>query len=504
MTGIAMTGAAAMPLLVILSSMLASLIIFFLTDERLRLRQTIYITGEVVKLLLVLVMLYGISAGVEYELRVPLLPGIDFYLQANPLSMLFLVLSAGLWLVTTFYSIGYLRGAPHRARFFGFFGLSVSATAGIALAGNLFTFFIFFEMLTLVTYPLVVHRDTPEAMRVGRQYLVYTLGGGVVLLAGIIALQTVAGSLEFVPGGALSGDEASPAVLAAIFFLLIAGLGVKNAFVPIHGWLPAAMIAPTPVSALLHGVAVVKAGAFGIVRVIYEVYGIDLAAELGVALPVAILASITIVYGSLKALTQDELKKRLAYSTVSQVSYIALGAALVGYLDTVGGMAHLVHQGIMKVTLFFCAGIVAETLGVYHVSKMGGVGRRLPWTMGAFALASLGMIGLPPMAGFISKWYLGVGAIEAGQSWAIAVLVASTLLNMAYWLPVVYIAFFGKPSEWKEKRPDTRFETDGLMLFPTLLVASMVLLVGILAGTEISPLGWAELIASQEWEFGPD
>jgi multicomponent Na+:H+ antiporter subunit D len=491
-----------LPLLVILVSALTSLVIFFLSEKQDRLRTALYLGGEVVKLVLVLVMLRGIYLGESYETRIPLLPGIDFLLRANALAMLFLTLSAGLWLLTTLYSIGYLRDDPHRGRFYGFFGLCVTATAGIALAGNLFTFFIFYEMLTLATYPLVVHRDNPEAMGAGRKYLAYTLLGGQVLLAGIVALQVVMGPVEFTAGGALSGTEASAGVLVLIFALMIAGLGVKTALVPLHSWLPAAMVAPTPVSALLHGVAVVKAGAFGIMRVVYEVFGIELTAQLGVAIPLAAVASFTIIYGSLKALAQDELKKLLAYSTVSQVSYIVLGTALPGFLDTVGGTAHLVHQGIMKVTLFFCAGVVSETLGIYYVSKMGGVARRMPWTMAAFSLAAFGMIGLPPLAGFVSKWYLGVGAVEVGQPWVVAVLVASTVLNAAYFLPVIYTAYFeDPPEEWAEKRPASRFEADWLLLFPTLAIASFVLLVGIFASLEISPLEWARLVASREWGY---
>jgi multicomponent Na+:H+ antiporter subunit D len=490
-----------LPLLVILSSLLPSLLVLFLSDEQSNLRLTLYLGAEVVKLALVFAMLYGIYMQESYETRIPLLPGIDFLLRGDALGMLFLTLSAGLWLLTTLYSIGYLRDDPHRSRFYGFFGLCVTSTAGIALAGNLFTFFIFYEMLTLTTYPLVVHRDTPEAIATGRKYLAYTLGGGQVLLAGIVGLYVIAGSVEFTPTGVLSEEDAGTGVLTIIFILLIAGLGVKAALVPLHSWLPAAMIAPTPVSALLHGVAVVKAGAFGILRIIYEVFGIELSAELGVLFPLALIASFTIVYGSLRALAQDELKRLLAYSTVSQISYIVLGASLLGFLDTVGGVAHLVHQGIMKVTLFFCAGVLSETLGIHKVKEMSGVALRMPWTMAAFSLAAFGMIGLPPMAGFVSKWFLGVGAVEIGQSWAVAVLVASTLLNAAYFLPVVYAAWFKAPDreEWSEERPGTRFEADWLLLFPTVVLAALVLLVGIFAGLEISPLGWARLIATREW-----
>lgn len=366
--------------------------------------------------------------------------------------------------------------------------MCVTSTAGIALAGNLFTFFIFYEMLTLATYPPVVHRDTPEAIAAGRKYLAYTLIGGQVLLAGIVALYVTEGPLEFAAGGAVSG-ETGRGILILIFALLIGGLGVKAALVPLHGWLPSAMVAPTPVSALLHGVAVVKAGAFGILRVIYEVYGVELCRDLGVLLPLSLVASFTIIYASLRALSQNELKKMLAYSTVSQVSYIILGASLLGFLDSVGALVHLVHQGIMKVTLFFCAGLLAETLGIRNINKMDGVARRMPWTMAAFSLAAFGMIGLPPLAGFVSKWFLGVGAVQAGQGWAVVVLVLSTVLNAAYFLPVVYRAWFKPPpGEWEEKRPKARFEADWLLLFPTLALAALVLVVGLFAGLEISPL----------------
>jgi multicomponent Na+:H+ antiporter subunit D len=494
---------ALLPVLVILSSAIASTLVFFMNDEWGRLRNGVYLGGEVVKLALVLLMLRGIYLGESYETRIPLVPGVDFLLRANALSILFLTLSAGLWLMTTLYSIGYMRDAPHRSRFFGFFGLSVSATAGIALAGNPLTFFIFYEILTLATYPLVVHRDTPEALAAGYNYLAYTLAGGVVLLAGIVGLHVVAGPVEFATGGALEGTEAGRGALITVFILLIAGLGVKTALVPLHSWLPVAMVAPTPVSALLHGVAVVKAGAFGVVRVVYEVFGIEFSRELGVTLPLAIIAAVTIIYGSVRALSQDELKRILAYSTVSQVSYIVLGVALAGTLeDTVGGIVHLVHQGIMKVTLFFCAGVVAETLGIYRISEMAGVARRLPLTMAAFAVGAFGMMGLPPMAGFISKWYLGVGAVEAGQLWAVAVLATSTLLNAAYFLPIIYTAWLKKPvGEWKEKREKTRFETDWLLLFPTLVLALFIPAAGLLAGLDFSPLAWARLIASREWGY---
>lgn len=494
----------ALPILVLLSSLVASAFVFSIPDRRTRLRRTFYLGGEVLKLFFVILMLVLISTGETLETRIPLLPGVDFVLQGDPLAMLFLTLSAGLWLLTTLYSIGYLRDSPHRRRFYGFFGLCVTATAGIAMSGNLLTFFIFYEMLTLATYPLVVHNEDRASLESGRKYLKYTLAGGVVLLAGVVWLHVLAGPVEFAAGGSIPeelGDE-SYWPLVAIFALLIGGLGVKAALVPLHGWLPSAMVAPAPVSSLLHAVAVVKAGAFGIMRVVYEVFGIGFSADLGLTGtgPLAAVAGVTIIYGSLMALTQDEIKKRLAYSTVSQVSYITLGVAIFGPLATVGALAHLVHQGVMKVTMFFCAGILDQMLGIKKVEQLDGVGYRLPLTMGAFTIAGLGMIGLPPMAGFVSKWYLGLGALEAGQLWVVAVLIASTILNAAYFLPIIYRAWFKRQTEiWAEQRANHRFEADWLMLVPVLITAAMTLALGLLAGFELSPLSWAEFILEQEY-----
>jgi multicomponent Na+:H+ antiporter subunit D len=283
---------------------------------------------------------------------------------------------------------------------------------------------------------------------------------------------------------------------------MVGGMGVKAALVPLHGWLPVAMVAPAPVSALLHAVAVVKAGAFGIVRVVYDVYGISLADDLGVIGPLAAVAGFTIIYGSLRALAHNDLKRRLAYSTVSQLSYIILGVATLGPLATIGGVVHLVHQGIMKITLFFCAGNIAETLGVHKVSEMNGVGRRMPWTMGAFTLAAFGMIGVPPMAGFVSKWYLGMGAVAAGQYWVVAIMAASSILNAAYFLPIVYAAWFREPQKkWPPRRGTGRFETDWRLLFPTLVTALMSLTSGLLAGFSFSPLGWVTLIAEEAYQL---
>jgi formate hydrogenlyase subunit 3/multisubunit Na+/H+ antiporter MnhD subunit len=278
------------------------------------------------------------------------------------------------------------------------------------------------------------------------------------------------------------------------------GLGVKAALFPFHGWLPGAMVAPAPVSALLHAVAVVKAGAFGMVRVVYDVFGIDFCHEQNLLPVFMVLASITILYGSVRALFQDDFKKRLAFSTVSQVSYILLGMTLFGPLGTVGGLVHLVHQGIMKITMFFCAGNIAEMLHLHKISELKGVGRRMPFTMGAFTIAALGMIGVPPLAGFVSKWHLGLGAIESGNAWVLLVLGASSLLNAAYFLPILRLAWFEKPDRvWQEHGPRGRLETTWWLLLPPVLTALTTIAVGIFAGSAYSPVSWAYLIVGREY-----
>ena len=496
-----------LPLFILLSSLVPGLIIFTLREEQTRLRITLNIAGVLTKVLLVGLMLFGVSRGMEFRLAVPFLPGGDLVLQGDALSLQFVSLSTILWLATTIYAIGYLEDSPLRSRFFGYFSLCVSATVGLALAGNLVTFLLFYELLTLATFPLVVHRGTPASLRAGRVYLAYTLSGGTLLLMGVALLHSVVGSTpDFIPGGYLRelATDQRPALILA-FALMIMGLGVKAALIPVHGWLPQAMVAPAPVSALLHAVAVVKAGAFGIVRVVYDVYGVEPVQALGLNVPLMALAAATILYGSFMALRQQEIKKRLAYSTVSQVSYITLGVALMGPIAAVGALVHLVHQGLMKVTLFYCAGNFAETLGVHRIREMDGIGRRMPLTMTAFTLGALGMIGVPPIAGFVSKWYLGLGALEVGADWILAVLVMSSLLNGAYFLPLIYRGWFSlPPREWPHEQQlgsgrGWSGETHWMLLVPVVFTAALALLAGVLSGAFFSPLAWTQLIINREF-----
>jgi len=488
---------------ILFSSFATGLVIFCLKEESHRWRTWLNLLGAGVKLILVAALLQGIYQGQTYSFASQFLPGIEFKLGADPNSVLFVTLSSVLWFCTTLYAVGYLEDAPHRSRFFGFFSLCVTATTGIALSANLVTFLVFYELLTVTTYPLIVHRGTQEALRGGRIYLIYTMIGGAVLLLAVAWLHSLAGSVAFQERGAIQALVATHrGELQIIFLLFMLGLGVKAALVPLHGWLPKAMVAPAPVSSLLHAVAVVKAGAFGIVRIVYDVFGVENAAALGVLHPLAIAAGVTIVYGSVRALFQDELKKRLAYSTVSQVSYIVLGTAILGPLATIGGVVHLVNQGIMKITLFFCAGNYAETLGTHRVSEMNGVGRRMPLTTAAFTIAALGMIGMPPLAGAVTKKYLKLGAEQAGAEWVFWVLTASSLLNAAYFLPILWRAWAKRPAlPWPAEHSFGRWETNWMLLLPPLATAALVIWAGIFADSSFSPLAWVKLIA--EREYGP-
>ncbi len=494
-----MSDAPFLPLFILMTSLLAAPALFALPESAARLRTTINLGMATLKVALVVWLSLKVSQGVIYDLRLEMLPGLEFKLQADPLALLFIALSAVLWLITTVYSVGYLERGPHRARFFGFFSLCVAATVGIAMSGNLFTFLIFYELLTLATYPLVIHRGDSESLRAGRIYLTYTLAGGLVLLLGTLALWVLTGTTEFVPGGVL-GDlpEINPLAAQLLFLVLIGALGVKAALFPVHAWLPIAMVAPAPVSALLHAVAVVKAGAFGIMRVVYEVFGIETAQALGVTAPLALLAAVTILYGSLKAITQDDIKKRLAYSTVSQVSYITLGVALASPIAAVGALAHLIHQGLMKITMFMAAGNLAEGLGVKKVSQMDGVGRAMPGTMLAFSLAALAMIGLPPLAGFVSKWYLAQGGLDAGAVWVVALLLGSSLLNAIYFLPMLHRAWFRDGADQADTPARPRI---GWMLAaPPITTAVLVLVAGGFANAPFSPLEWTRFIVAIEYQ----
>ena len=422
------------------------------------LRESVTLITAVTLLGCVLTLLPAVMAGGRPAVALfELLPGLEIALRVEPLGMLFALIASSLWIVNSLYSIGYMRGnqEERQTRFYICFALSLAATMGIAFSANLFTLFLFYEVLTLVTYPLVTHHGTEKARQGGRVYLGLLLGTSTVfLLPALIFIWYLAGTTDFTPGGVLQG-RLGHNELAALLALTVYGIG-KAALMPFHRWLPAAMVAPTPVSALLHAVAVVKAGVFSVVKVIVYIFGVDnlAAAGLGGAADwLVAVAGFTILAASVVALNADNLKRRLAYSTVSQLAYVIMAAALLAPLSLIGAVLHIAAHAFGKITLFFAAGAIYTAAHKTEVSQLDGIGRRMPWTMGAFAIAALSMIGLPPAAGFVSKWYMLSGAMAAQHWVAVAVIVGSTLLNAGYFLPIVYRAFFVAPAHDAHDHP---------------------------------------------------
>ena len=407
------------------------------------LREAVTLTTAVALLVVVLAILPLILAGlpVRLDLIAPV-PGLKIAFAVEPLGMIFACVASFLWIVNSVFSIGYMRGnnEPRQTRFYVCFAIAIAATMGLAFAENLFTLFICYEALTLSTYPLVTHHKNDEARQAGRTYLGILLGSSIVLLLpAIIATWVLTGSVTFTSGGIMAGNVA-PLIGGILLLLFLYGIG-KAALMPMHRWLPAAMVAPTPVSALLHAVAVVKAGVFTVLKVSVYIFGLDYLRELAMADAALYLAGFTILTASIIALRQDNLKRRLAYSTVSQLSYVILAALILSPLSTMGAALHIAVHAFGKITLFMAAGAIYTAAHKTKVSELAGIGRRMPWTMGAFAIGALSMIGLPPAAGFISKWYMLLGAMEVEQWFAVAVILGSTLLNAAYFLPILYTAF---------------------------------------------------------------
>ncbi len=463
------------PLFAIGVSTVAAFLIL-LSKEHPNLREFWTIAAGVAKFALVVSMLPAVLEGnmIEYEI-LPLAEGVSLKLRVDNFGLFFALIASCLWIGTSFYSIGYMRGLKEHAqtRYFTFFALCLSATIGVATAANLLTFFVFYEMLTICTYPLVIHMEDTEAKNAGRLYLTYTLTAGVFLLAGLIAIYSIAGTLEFTPGGFLQAYAGEyKTALTVIFVMMMIGTAVKSGIMPFHAWLPTAMVAPTPVSALLHAVAVVKSGVFGSLRLFWFVFGSTLMHELDVSLTVALAAGFTILTASIVALVQDNLKKRLAYSTISQLSYIILGGALLTESSMMGGALHIVNHAFMKITLFFCAGAIYVNTHRKQISQLDGLGRKMPFTFGAFTIGALGMAGIPPVAGFVSKWFLCVGALEAKEMVYLYALLASSLLNAGYFFPIVYRAFFKKP----KPDDDVKGEASPFMVVPICFTACVSIL----------------------------
>ena len=429
----------------------AGIIAIALANKAPNVRETITLATATALFIMVLQLAARVFDGARPEASLfTIVEGVDIAFSVEPLGMLFALIASGLWIVNSIYSIGYMRGnnEPRQTQFYICFAVAIVSAIGVAFAANLVTLFLFYEALTLSTYPLVTHKGDADAKRGGRIYLVLLLSTSMfLLLPAIVWTLALTGTADFTPGGILAG-KADGLITGILLALYAFGIG-KAAVMPVHFWLPNAMVAPTPVSALLHAVAVVKAGVFSILKVVVYIFGIDFLAESGQNDWLVIVAGATVVIASLIAMTKDNLKARLAYSTVSQLSYIVLGAALATGMGVIGGGMHIATHAVGKITLFFCAGAIYTAAHKTEISELDGLGRAMPFTFAAFAIGSLSIIGLPPLAGLWSKWYLAIGALDAGQLGIIAVLMVSSLLNIAYLLPIPLRAFLAKPANGK-------------------------------------------------------
>ncbi len=413
------------------------------------------------------------------------MPGLDFAFNVEPLGLLFAILASGLWILTHIYGVGYMRAnkEEHHPRFFAAFSVAIASVMGIAFAANMFTLFLFYELLTLTTYPLVAHKGTPEAIRGARIYMGILMGTSISFqIIAIVWTYTIAGTLDFTKGGILEGHIAG-GMVGLLLALYAFGIG-KAALMPFHRWLPAAMVAPTPVSALLHAVAVVKAGVFTLLKVGIYIFGIDFLASTGASVWLMWVAAFTIIAASVIAMTKDNLKARLAYSTISQLAYITLGLALATSTGVLGAGLQIVMHAMGKITLFMSAGSIYVATHKTNVSQLNGLGRLMPITFGAFLIGSLSIIGLPPFGGSWSKWLLLMGAADAKQWVMFAVLMISSLMNIAYLLPIVARGFFRGD---KAISQDTGLrEAPFLVWLPPALTATGTIILFFYAGSIVS------------------
>lgn len=441
-------------------------------------RHCIVVGAALVSAAMVWYLLYlGLGSGTYPAFRVGI-ASLSLDLTLDPLGLTYGILASTLWVFASIYSVGYMEHDTKQRQYFTFFLVSAGITLGIAFSGNLFTFYLFYELLTFATYPLVVHSGTKDALEAGRKYIRYSLVGASFILAAIVMLWTLTGGVLDFSSIPAALATASSGQLRILFFLFLIGFGVKAAIMPLHGWLPSAMVAPTPVSALLHAVAVVNAGVFGVLRTVYSVFGVDLVKSLSVRPILLVLCSVTIILGSLIALKQDVLKRRLAYSTISQLAYILLGAFILHPLALAGAMLHMIFHSTLKIVLFFAAGIVAEETGYLKVSELGGAGRILPVTMGSFGIISLGMIGMLPLSGFWSKYYLMRGSLAADAWILLVVLLLSGLLNALYFIPITVSAFTGT----SDLKPRRKTKALLFMLVPTVIIAAFGVIFGLYPG----------------------
>jgi multicomponent Na+:H+ antiporter subunit D len=461
--------------LALLSGVVGGLLVAMLPAARSRLRNLVVLFFSAVGLLSSWRVGLMVFAGERVRIA-GVFGGLTFCIDPDPLGAVFGLIAATLWLFAAVYSFGYMAGKPKQRTYYTFLLIAFSVTLGVAFSGNLVALYLFYELLTFTTYPLVIHDRGAEAMKAGAKYMLYNLSGAGVILMAIAITYSLAGKLDFAGGPILAGLLKNG--LNWLLALFIIGFGVKAAIMPLHQWLPAAMVAPTPVSALLHAVAVVYSGVYGILRVVYSVFGRELMGQLGFSTMLPWVAAFTILVGIALATRQDVLKRRLAYQTISHLSYILLGAFTLQPWGLAGAVMHMISYSLLKTTLFFCAGIIAEQTGETRVSRMSGVGWSLPKTMSAFAIATMGMIGMLPLNTFWGKYYLMKGSV-AGGKWPLAlVLIGSGIINAVCFIPVVVNAFRGKRNRSVAKQGGRV----SLMLVPTMLLVVIALVLGLLPG----------------------
>ncbi len=466
------------PLLAILASFLGAILIV-VTGKKPNLREGCSIAAGLVQLVIVLSMIPTVQSGAAFHFTLSaFIPQVSIGFRVDALALIFAATASFLWIVTIIYSIGYMRlhGEANQTRFYASMALTLTATMGIAFSANLFTLYLFYEALTFSTYPLITHTGTEAAYAAGKKYIAYHLGTSIAfLLPAIIITYTLSGTFDFRPGGVLP-SSVKPIVLFILYFLFVAG-AAKAALIPFHAWLPAAMVAPVPVSALLHAVAVVNAGVFLIYRVILNVFGQDLFHQLNLGIVTAVLASITVLLASFYALRLDNLKALLAYSTIGQLAYMVLGVSIPNQNGMIGGLIHLVNHSFSKITLFFAAGSILLASHKTNISELAGLGRLLPWTLGAFTVGSMSIIGIPPAACFVTKYFLTIGSIQSGWLAVFGVLLVSTLLSAACYLHVIRTAFLGTP---QENATNPGGEVSPFIVAPMILTAAISILLGIL------------------------
>ena len=473
-------------LMTMLIPMITALLVL-ITGKKENLRDGISVIGAILTFASVLSFLPVIQGGDQLQYTLfQIYPGVTVKLNLDPLGVIFAMVASFLWILAALYCVGYMRGLKEHAqtRFYICYAVSVGAAMGAAFAGNLFTLYLFYEIVSIFTYPLVMHHQAKEGYWGSKKYIVYLMfTSKAFLLPAMIIIYVLCGTLDFNTASIATGifpADADRFVVGITYLLCFFGFA-KAGVMPLHNWLPDAMVAPTPVSALLHAVVVVKVGVFSICRVMLSIFGTDILHETGLGLFTAYFVSFTILTASVIALTKTNLKARLAYSTVSQLSYIILGVAMLTPNSITGGLIHIANHAFAKITLFFAAGCIFVASGKKDISEMGGLGKRMPWTMTAFGLASLGMIGVPPVGGFVTKWYLALGTIDLHNWILLTVLLVSSLLNAGYFVPVVLKAFFGKPLPADEGLTSS-LEGKPLIMFmviPLCITGAISVLIGV-------------------------